>query len=186
MIWLLRHGETEWNRDGRLQGRFDSPLTQRGVQQAQAMSDLLLRDLGMSPEIRLVASPRAGAIATAMIVARTLNLDLETDQRLVEITMGAWDGMTRDEIAAAHPEIDRSQADWHLGAPDCEKLSEVRARIASFLGEIDGPTIVVAHGLSGKILRGVYLGLDDAAALRLYERQDAVFLLDQGTEQELR
>ncbi len=150
------------------------------------MSDRLLRELGMSPEIRLVASPRARTVATALIVARTLNLDLETDQRLVEITMGSWDGMTLDEIAAAHPGVDRSQPDWHLRAPDCEPIDAVRARIASFLAEIEGPTIVVAHGLSGKMLRGVYLGLDDDAAMRLYERQDAVFVLDKGAEQELR
>jgi probable phosphoglycerate mutase len=150
------------------------------------MSALLLRELGMSPEIRLVASPRSRTIATALIVARTLNLDLETDQRLVEITMGSWDGMTREEIAAAHPDLDRSQPDWHLGAPDCESLASVRRRVASFLADVTEPTIAVAHGLSGKMLRGVYLGLDEAASLRLHERQDAVFLLDAGTEQELR
>jgi broad specificity phosphatase PhoE len=185
MIWLLRHGETEWNRDGRLQGRFDSPLTERGLQQVQAMADLLLRHLGMSPDIRLVASPRARTVATALIVARTLNLDLDTDHRLVEITMGAWDGMTLDEIARANPGIDRCRPDWHLGAPDCETLESVRARVASFLDEVDGPTIVVSHGLSGKILRGAYLGLDTGAAMQLYERQDAVFQLADGTEQEL-
>jgi broad specificity phosphatase PhoE len=186
MIWLLRHGETEWNRDGRLQGRFDSPLTPRGIEQVEAMSALLLRELGMSPDVRLVASPRSRTVATALIVARRLNLDLETDHRLVEITMGSWDGMTLDQIAAAHPEIDRGAPDWHLGAPDCEPLTSVRARVASFLADVTAPTIAVAHGLSGKMLRGAYLGLDDATSMRLNERQDAVFLLDGGIEQELR
>jgi probable phosphoglycerate mutase len=184
-LWVVRHGETEWNRERRLQGRFDSPLTELGRSQARGAAAILLRLLGPEPDVDLIVSPRGRAVATATFIADALRLLPRIDERLVEATMGAWDGLTRAEIAARHPALDLDTVDLRLQAPGAETLAALRARVDAFLADLDRPTIAVTHGLCGQMLRGVYLGLDDAAARRLPDRQDVIFALQDGRERVL-
>ncbi len=104
-IYLVRHGETEWNRAGRVQGHLDSPLTRRGEAQAQAVGAALGALLD-GDDVALVASPLGRTLATARIIRRALGRDaaaIATDDRLREISWGDWDGLTFEEIEARDP-----------------------------------------------------------------------------------
>jgi broad specificity phosphatase PhoE len=94
-ILLVRHGETEWNLQRRYQGRSDSPLTERGIAQAHAIGRLL-RTLLDAASARIVASPLGRARRTAEIIREHLPAapELLLDDRLRELTIGSWDGLT--------------------------------------------------------------------------------------------
>lgn len=185
MILLIRHGETVWNRERRMQGRQDSPLTERGRRQAEAMAglvrDLVARD--PHPNWRLVSSPLGRAHATAQAVAQAVGLPLELDDRLMEIGCGSWEGRLWDDVAAEHAHIG-SPRKWIFDAPDGESHDDVAVRIEGFLADLppepERRTIVVSHGASGRVLRGAYVGLDRETMLDLEVPQDAVFRLQNG------
>jgi len=181
-VYLLRHGETEWNLAGRSQGGFDSPLTACGREQARAMGDQLAGLLTNTAAFRLVSSPLGRAVATATIVAERLGLPFTRDARLCEISLGSWDGLSRAEIAERFPTAIQGATsyDWYFRAPDGERVETAAARLDGWLGSLTGPTIAVTHGLSSRILRGLYAGLDRETALSLPVPQDGFFQLAGG------
>lgn len=193
MIYLLRHGETVWNREGRIQGQRDSPLTRVGIAQAEAMARRLKAEIGDSPPWAIVASPLGRAWQSAAIVAEILGLAPEAiarEPRLAEMAFGAWEGRTYDEIEAAEPgTLARREGDlWRFRPPGGESYADVSARIAPWLAGIpDGATlIVVCHGGTGRALRGRYARLPPAAAIALSHRQDEFYRLRDGRFEVLR
>ncbi len=185
-LYLLRHGETEFNVAGRYQGQRDSPLTARGRDQARRHG-ALLKTLIVEPEAwRLVASPLGRAMATARIVRAALGLPgdaIETDDRLKEMAFGEWEGLTPAEIQARHPEAwaARCADRWHHVRPGGESFALLAARVGAFLRDVHGDTIVVGHGGAGRVLRGLYGRLSEDQIVALDEPQDAIFRLTQGT-----
>jgi probable phosphoglycerate mutase len=184
MIFLVRHGETEWNRARRYQGWSDSPLTPIGVAQAEAIG----RRLAAMPETAaagIVASPIGRARRTAEIIAECLGRREPPllDERLREISLGSWDGLDRREIKARAPALFEGEGywEWYFQTPDGETYDGFAGRIAQWLAEPrDGPRIVVAHGIVTRVLRGLYAGLPRAEALRLAVPQDRIFQLADG------
>lgn len=185
MIILVRHGETFWNRERRIQGHTESDLTPLGVRQAQAMAGLvddLVRREG-SEGWRLVASPIGRAQRTADAIARATGLTIETDARLAEICCGEWEGQLWADVATRQPDnVDRSE--WFFRAPGGERFEDVHARAAGWLGDLppepERRVIAVSHGVWGRVLRGAYAGLDRPNTLRQDVPQDAVFRLQGG------
>ncbi|HJT06251.1 MAG TPA: histidine phosphatase family protein [Stellaceae bacterium] len=131
-IYYVHHGETEWNRAHRYQGRRDSPLTDEGRRQAERVARLLARETSGASGLALVSSPLGRAVATARIVAAALALPIATDERLVEVSLGDWEGLTHDEIAAQHPAalVGTSRWDWYFRAPGGEGAAPASARLA--------------------------------------------------------
>jgi broad specificity phosphatase PhoE len=185
-IFLVRHGETEWNRARRYQGWRDSPLTPLGVAQAEAIG----RRLAALPEAAtaaIVASPIGRARHTAEIIAECLGRSepLQLDDRLREISLGSWDGLDRREVRSRFG-AEFEDFEWYFQTPDGETYDGFSGRIAAWLAEPrDGPLIVVAHGVVTRVLRGLYAGLPRAEALRLAVPQDRIFLLVDGTLDEI-
>ncbi|HEX2137690.1 MAG TPA: histidine phosphatase family protein, partial [Microvirga sp.] len=162
MIYLLRHGETEWNRAGRFQGRLDSPLTPRGREQARRTAEMLQGNIGTTHGLALCASPLGRARETAEIVGVALGLRPYPDARLAEVTIGSWDGMTVEEVHAEYPGMleGTTPFDWYFRSPDGESFEAARQRLMSWLADVeDRDVIAVSHGLSGRLLRGAYLQL---------------------------
>ena len=186
MIYLVRHGQTEFNRINRLQGHVDSPLTPLGVDQAERVGALLKTLIGDPADWVIEASSLGRTAHTARIIAGVLGVGgVVLEDRLREVSMGSWDGLTVDEIAAIAPEAvaaaQRSSLFFH--SPDGETYEAMAARMRSWLGEAlaDGrPRIVVSHGVSGRVLRALYADLDWEAAVLMAAPQDAVFCLDGG------
>ena len=191
MIYLLRHGETEWNREGRLQGHGDSPLTERGMSQAVALGGAVRRaieEAGQDPAAyTLVASPLGRALASARCVAAVLGVDpaaMMQEPRLMEHGFGAWEGEIYADIEEIHPEQWRArEADpWHYRVPGGESYALVAERVGAWLAEQseDARLVVVGHGLAGRILRGLYSGATPQSIFAMTEPQDTVFRLSGG------
>ena len=185
-ILLVRHGETEWNLARRYQGWSDSPLTPRGIAQAEAIGRRL-RGLPEAAAAAIVASPIGRARRTAEIIGECLGRTAppRLDDRLREISLGSWDGLDRREIRARM--ADRFEDfEWYFRTPDGETYEGFSGRLAAWLAEPrDGPVIVVAHGVVTRVLRGLYAGLHRAEALSLPVPQDRIFRLAGGTIEEI-
>jgi broad specificity phosphatase PhoE len=146
-IYIARHAETTWNLAGRYQGRRESALSALGIQQGFALADALAQ--ADPPPARIIASPMQRTRATATFVADRLNLPLETDDALIEIAHGTWEGRLRDEIAANDP---ARYATWRERPADVafeegESLRDVAARWQRFRAQlhVDAPTLIVTH-----------------------------------------
>jgi broad specificity phosphatase PhoE len=160
---LIRHGETDWNVEGRYQGQADPPLNQRGLAQAHQLAQKL-RGVGLDV---LYSSPLRRALQTAQILAEALDVPLHTEPRLMEIHQGEWQTLLYTEIAARYPELfDRWQTEpWTVTLPGGENIAQVQERVYAAVDEIlsrhEGQCIgMVAHRLPITLLKIRYQGLD--------------------------
>jgi broad specificity phosphatase PhoE len=122
-IVLVRHGETDWNRERRFQGHADQPLNEVGRLQAGELADIL----GGGRLAAVYTSPLRRASETAAIVAERLGLDAHELDALREIDVGSWQGLTIDEVKTRFPEA--SPLDWRSGWRDGETHDELDARV---------------------------------------------------------
>jgi probable phosphoglycerate mutase len=147
-MWLFRHGETEWNRVGRKQGRGDSPLTDTGVAQAEAMA-AFTRGRGIE---RLLVSPLGRAQSTAAVIAAACGAVIETHEALAEMSFGSCATLTEDEIETRWPGLRaaRERSRWTHRWPDGESYADVLERAAAWWSALElrppAPGVaVVAH-----------------------------------------
>ncbi len=184
-MYVARHGETTWNLAGRYQGRRESGLTALGVRQGFALAEAMA---AIEPRItRVVASPLIRCAATAKFAADRLGLPVETDDRLLEIAHGTWEGRLRDEIAADDPERYRA---WKTKPDDVvfeggETLASVHARWRAFTAAFDAsqPTLVVTHDAVVRIaiLDAQQRLLDELWNVHVENAGYAVFNVEGGT-----
>jgi len=182
-ILLLRHGETEWNREGRIQGSKDSPLTELGLRQAEQQARILATHLPDLRRYTCYASPlpraqRTAAIALGEVVP-------VTDARLRELDCGAWEGLTPAERTAQFPVLAASckdDFDLYQNAPGGEGLEKLTLRLRAFLDDMQRPTIIVAHKVVLLILRGLLTGRDLPALHSLTSPQGVVIRIAEGQE----
>jgi broad specificity phosphatase PhoE len=167
-IYYIRHGETEWNADGRLQGLQDVPLNNLGRKQAanagSILADLFARDGRNEQSLAFIASPLGRARSTMELVRGTLSLpphDYSVDDRLREIGYGQWEGSTLAQMQAEDPDVfARRQVDkWTVSPPGGETYAAVQARMADWYKEITADTVAVAHGGTARALM-VVLGIE--------------------------
>jgi broad specificity phosphatase PhoE len=150
LVFLTRHGETDWNFEGRWQGHTDVPLNEKGRAQARAIAEAL-RGEGVSG---LVSSDLARARETAEIVAAAMGLDLAyVDAGLRERTFGVFEGLTRSECERLHPEAWRAWVEEQRPGEGVEAPAVVAARVTAAIGRAvervagDGaPVLIVSHG----------------------------------------
>jgi broad specificity phosphatase PhoE len=189
-VYYIRHGETDWNALGRLQGVQDVPINARGrAQAAQAgeiLSGLLARDGRDKRSTLFVASPLGRARKTMELVRQTLALPPEayaTDDRLREIGYGQWEGSTLAEAEQRDPALyARRLADkWTVAAPDGESYAQVQARVSAWHSELVADTVAVAHGGTARALM-VALGFETPhSAAELFIEQGAVYVFANGS-----
>ena len=188
MIYLLRHGETEFNREARIQGWLHSELTDLGVEQANRMGDRLRALIDRPEDWVVITSPQGRAVRTAQIVRERAGVSapLETEEGLKEVTLGSWEGSLYEDIEAAFPEAmaGATRYDRFFRSPDGDTYESLAARVERGLAAVRRhPTpnrIVVSHGVAGRLFRGFYAGLPKEDALRLEAPQTAFFRLHQG------
>ena len=184
-IYFLRHGETDWNAAGRLQGRLDIPLNAKGRGQAKRNGGVLA-DLIEAPKAMFyVASPLMRTRQTMQIARQSLGLPADgfaVDDRLLELSFGDWEGKTWAEVKRDAPEayLARTADGFNKAVPGGESYAMVTSRVLSWLDEVTEPTVVVSHGGIMRCLRGHVLGLPDAAILQLEVPQDRVMLIEGG------
>ena len=180
-IWFLRHGQTEWNLERRLQGHLDSPLTELGREQARQQARIMRPILAevVAGSGGVFASPLGRAQQTAQIALS--GHSFKTDPRLAEVATGAWEGRLRDEVAPGGGDLF-----VYTSAPGGEGFDALEGRVSAFLNDLQGPSIVVSHGLWGQVLRGLVCGLDRSSMGQLSNLQGCVYLLENGQETVLR
>lgn len=183
MIYLLRHGQTDYNRDGRLQGQTDSQLTSLGMAQVQAMANVLAEQIGDVEGWRILASPLRRTRQSAAIVARTLRLPVEIDPALIEVGCGSWENRMYADLRVEQPEAFAGRG-WVFNSPDGERFEDVDGRVRPWLQALppegERKVIAVSHGIAGSLMRGAYLGLSQEETLGQDTPQDAIFRLAGG------
>lgn len=185
MIYLLRHGQTVFNAEGRLQGHVDSPLTELGRAQAAMAGAALARLTDGGAGWRIISSPLGRARDTAEAIRAALAApEVEIDERLIELSWGDWDGGMRADLKARHPEA-FGETGWAFTASIGESFEAAQARLGDWLASLppepERRIIAVSHGVAGRLLRGVYAGLSKADTLAQQVPQDACFRLSGGT-----
>lgn len=183
-IIFMRHGETEWNLAGRAQGRLDSPLTEKGRLQATRLGEILVRELQSPGTFEQMVSPLGRTLETAHYLQRNFDFKPIKSDLLMEIDVGRLSGLTKSEMLERYPEhmAGKNGNEWYFGAPGGETLQQMRERAGTWLAGLVRPTIAVAHGQIGKVIRGIVLGLDDHQIHQLSEPQGVVHVLKEGRE----
>jgi probable phosphoglycerate mutase len=160
---FIRHGQTDWNAEGRMQGQKDIPLNDTGREQARRNGEALkgfLNGRGMSDaDLAFLSSPLSRTVETMQIVCRELGRaedSFQRDDRLREITFGAWEGHTIPELAESQPHktAARKADKWGFVPPEGESYSMLSNRIDAWLATVTRPTLVVSHGGVMRVLRG--------------------------------
>jgi probable phosphoglycerate mutase len=188
-IYYIRHGETEWNAEGRLQGAQDTSLNDLGRKQAAGagsiLADLFAREARSRQSLAYVASPLGRARSTMELVRGALRLppdDYIIDDRLREIGYGRWEGATLAQMQASDPELfARRQAEkWTVSPPGGESYASVQIRMRDWYDQLVVDTVAVAHGGTARALM-VALGLETpASAADLTIEQGVVYVFGDG------
>ena len=160
-LLLVRHGETDWNRDGRWQGGSDTRLNDLGREQARELAEQLDGSIDV-----LYSSDLARARETAEIVAAKLGLEVQVDPRLRERSFGSWEGLTMLEIEERFADSHRRwRAGEGAGADDAEAFEDFFARVTEFLADVlrlhpDEEVLVISHGGSIRVIHALAAGVD--------------------------
>jgi len=191
---LVRHGESEWNRAGRIQGQVNSPLTDLGINQAKATRDYLSGIL-LNQQLEIYTSPLDRALQTAEIIAQGIEYPsrkIIIEERLNDFNVGEISGTFGwDKVAEIFPE----QAQLRLQDPmrfhpsGGESGAEFEARLRSLLEDLmdDGTLkLMVSHGIVNKFIRGILKNLSGKEMVELGESQNTIYRLEQGEEKEIK
>jgi broad specificity phosphatase PhoE len=187
-IYYIRHGETDWNVAGRLQGRHDVPLNARGRAQADHCGKILrdlLADNGHDPaELDYVSSPLGRACETMELVRPPLGLPANgyrLEQRLAEISFGEWEGFTIAQLHSRDPQriAAREHDKWHFVPPGGESYKIVSDRVGTWYDSLTRDTVAVAHGGTARGLMA-HLEIAKPAAAPLVDIAQGVVYVFEG------
>jgi probable phosphoglycerate mutase len=192
--YIARHGETVFNRIGRIQGdrvELHTPLTRKGFAQAEAIGEVLHDRLGTTPALTLWSSPTGRALQTLAVITEHLALDWHQtrhDIRLIELGFGSWGGQRFADLTVTHDPIVHPHG-MAVPAPDGEGYAAMAARLSGWLADTatdDGDRLILMHGLSSRVLRGQMLGLPDdgLCGVPVAERlpQGSIVMIEDGVE----
>ena len=186
-IYFVRHGQTQWNVLERMQGQWNSDLNELGRRQAR-QSGRLLGGLGIQA---LYSSPLDRARQTAGIIGQYVDLPVRYDERILEWDCGEWSGHLRADVMECWPEEWAALlADtFHYRPPGGENYADLFERARPFVDEVSGLELscvaVVSHGMIGKVMVALLMGLDEDETLAIYQPNDVVFrvsIREEGAE----
>jgi broad specificity phosphatase PhoE len=187
-LYYIRHGETDWNVAGRLQGGQDIPLNARGRAQAtrcgEILRDLFARDGRDPAALDYVSSPLGRARVTMELARAAMGLPPDAysvEPQLTEISFGAWEGYTIAEMRARDPQgtVQREQDKWHFLAPGGESYKMVAVRMGAWYETLTRDTVAAAHGGTARGLMA-YLGIAKPAAAPLIDIEQGVVYVFEG------
>lgn len=189
-IYMIRHGQTDWNAQIRMQGQKDIPLNDTGRRQASGNGHALAKRLGKDAQITFdfVASPLHRTRETMELMREAMGLPragYRTDDRLKEISFGDWEGFTMAELERDMPErvAEREQSKWDFIPPgtDAESYEILSWRVAAWLSSVSGPTICVSHGGIIRTLFKIFGAMDPEEAAIGAIPQDRILKIEDKT-----
>jgi broad specificity phosphatase PhoE len=184
-LYFIRHGETDWNAEGRLQGQHDIPLNDLGRVQAEE-AGVILRSLCPQPDdLDWWVSPLARTRETAERARAAIGLHptyYKTDERLKELTFGRWEGLTWKDVRKADPAgaAARERDKWRAVPPDGESYAMLTERVAGFLPTLRRETVMVSHGGVARVLMAMAGGISPAKAAVADIWQGKVLVFEKG------
>lgn len=189
IVYYVRHGETDWNVEWRLQGGRDIALNERGREQAlhcgELLRDLLVRDRLLPASLDYVCSPLSRARVTMDLIRDKLGLPAEgyrIEPQLTEISFGEWEGFTLEELARRDAEsVRRRDRDkWNFLPPGGESYQQLMVRVAAWYATLSRDAVVVAHGGTARALFA-HLGIfSPATAAQESVEQGVVYVVADG------
>lgn len=185
-LYILRHGETVWNAAGIFQGHLNSPLTKNGQAQAQKQQQIL-NAAAPDGAHSLHCSTLGRTRETAEIAFDGRTGPVAYDDRLMEISVGELAGMTLLDMEHEFPEVmaGRLPFDWNFHCPGGESYEDICERVQSWLDDLTGPAMVVTHGITSRIMRGILLDLDQDGIQKLPGGQGIVYFVKDGIHHQL-
>ena len=188
-IILIRHGETQWNIEGRYQGQKDSPLTKKGREQSRLNALKLAKKIKNFDEVSFFSSPLGRAKASALIICQTLGI---AEERIVfikeigEFDYGIFEGELKSFCQTTYAtEFKAREADkWYYEIEGGESYELVTQRLKCWLATLDltKTAVIIAHEMINRALRGLYQGLPHEQILTLRQANDVVLLLQNREE----
>jgi probable phosphoglycerate mutase len=187
-VYYIRHGETDWNVQGRLQGRHDIALNARGIGQAlhcgEILNDLFSRDSIDTQSVDFLSSPLGRARKTMELVRPALGLPADgytIEPQLTEISFGEWEGYTIAELHNRDPQriAQREHDKWAFVAPGGESYAAVSARMRGWYESLTRDAVVTAHGGTARGLIA-HLGIAKPAAAPLIDIAQGVVYVFRG------
>jgi glucosyl-3-phosphoglycerate phosphatase len=180
-LYVIRHGQTEWNVASRMQGLLDSPLTDLGRLQADVHGRTLA---GLGGVDALIASPLGRTRTTAELLRAHVDVPARFDASLLERDCGAWSGLTLEQIAAEYPHEWRARArdPYHHRPPLGENLVDMEARVGRLLAELltgtEATVALVTHGVMSRVILKQLLGLAPADAVLVRHPNELLYRLE--------
>ena len=190
VLYLVRHGETDFNVAQRLQGRYETSLNARGRQQASecggVLRDLFAREGHQPVDYAYASSPLMRARETMELIRATLGLDpaaYDVDDRLAEVSYGEWEGSTLPEIQVRDPGVlERRERDkWDFAPPGGESYREVAKRVGAWYATVTRDTVVAAHGGVARVLMANFHILPEEEATHADILHSVVYVFSGGS-----
>jgi broad specificity phosphatase PhoE len=164
ILYYVRHGLTDWNIEGRLQGQHDVALNERGRVQAiecgEILRDLCAREGRLPQSLDYVSSPLVRARTTMELLRATLGIPAagyRVDDRLAEISFGEWEGLTYLDVLKRDKDVvaKREGNKWRFLPPGGESYEQLSVRVGAWYATIAQDTVVTAHGGTARALIGL-------------------------------
>jgi len=188
-FFFVRHGETDWNREGRLQGQRDVGLNARGRRQAAAsgaiLAGLLERRGLQAATLDFVSSPLSRTRDTMELLRGGLGMPAEpyrSDPRLLELSFGSWEGLTWAEIKRDYGAANgaRHRDRWNFVPPGGESYAALLDRVTPWFDALEPNSVVVAHGGVARVMLHLVTGLSSERAPNEDIHQGRVLVFDAG------
>lgn len=187
LIYFVRHGQTDWNAEKRMQGHRDIPLNDTGREQAARNGALLAKLLDDHERFDFVSSPLIRAFETMQILRREIGInpdDFRTDPRLSEIHLGDWQGVIATNIADTFPEEHRIRDEdpWNFLYPGegGESFASFTVRVLDWLDSVKTDTVVTSHGGVLRSLNYHFTDIEKREAFNFSVPQDKIFRISDG------
>lgn len=185
LAYFVRHGQTDWNAEGRLQGQADTDINEIGRAQATRNGETLARLVDDPAAFDFVASPLRRTRHTMELIRAAMGLDpkaYRTDARLKELHFGDWQGFTYAEMDVREPGCiaRREQDKWNFrpSGAEAESYEMLEERVRPWLAELSRPSVCVVHGGVIRCLFRLVLDLPESVCASLDTPQDRILRLE--------
>ncbi|MDE2444547.1 MAG: histidine phosphatase family protein [Alphaproteobacteria bacterium] len=183
-IYFVRHGETDWNKQGLIQGSVETELNATGLQQVQDVATAIAAHRDEIAGCKLVCSPQLRAKQTMGFITAALGVSMAsvtTEPRVRELGFGIWEGKPFWELKDSPLYPADAEGRYYWRPEGGESYQDGVARVDDWLSTVTQTTLVVAHGAVGRCLMGYVAGLEPAALVNLKTPQGCYCKLENGT-----